>query len=323
MTYSVDIKASNQIDYTVQSATDYYPYGKALRSYGKERYQSTYHERDVESGFDYRGARFYDSDVARFNSLDPLAADYPEFSDYLYVAGNPLIFIDPNGKNTIYYDEDGNELFSSEDGLDNAVVIISNDNLHAFSERLLDRYSRTAQNGGDILDAIYDDSFNGTLRELGTNYIVDGMIELLEESIRTPAKKDRLYMKDGSKMGSERSAGLVQNGNVVSVDNSSPSHTNNQPDYVAMNGIHTHPNGYIKKGVMEVSGQSGAVDNPMDNFGGSPGAPPSPEDRTSYRTSGRKSRKVRDVTVSPTTIWIYNDNESQNVGAPIDFFKQN
>ena|GEM_PF-5838809 len=69
-----------------------------MRSYGKERYQSTYHERDVESGFDYRGARFYDSDVARFNSLDPLAADFASWPPYNYVLGNPVILIDPDGR---------------------------------------------------------------------------------------------------------------------------------------------------------------------------------------------------------------------------------
>jgi len=53
----------------------------------------------VESGFDYRGARFYDGDVARFNSLDPLAAEFPEWSDYNYVLGNPLILIDSDGRN--------------------------------------------------------------------------------------------------------------------------------------------------------------------------------------------------------------------------------
>ena len=103
VTYSVDLYVDVGVDAvqvrrTVESATDYYPYGKALRTYGKERYQSTYHERDVESGFDYRGARFYDGDVVRFNSLDPLAADYPGLSDYSYVAGNPVFFVDPDGR---------------------------------------------------------------------------------------------------------------------------------------------------------------------------------------------------------------------------------
>jgi len=116
VTYSVEVKAADDVDYTVQSATDYYPYGKALHTYGKERYQSTYHERDVESGFDYRGARFYDGDVGRFNSLDPLAHKYPQLSDYVYVAGNPVIYIDPDGQEIAVTTSGGKELFRLDDG---------------------------------------------------------------------------------------------------------------------------------------------------------------------------------------------------------------
>ncbi|MEO0683707.1 MAG: RHS repeat-associated core domain-containing protein [Cyanobacteria bacterium J06649_11] len=58
------------------------------------------HERDVETGFDYRGARFYDGECGRFLSLDPLAMDYPSLSDYAYVMDNPLIFIDPTGRSS-------------------------------------------------------------------------------------------------------------------------------------------------------------------------------------------------------------------------------
>jgi RHS repeat-associated protein len=90
--------------YNLDYAADYYPYGKALREFsnGKvERYLTTQHERDQETGFDYRGARYYDSDVARFLSLDPHAANYLNLSDYSYVAGNPVAFIDPDGKDII------------------------------------------------------------------------------------------------------------------------------------------------------------------------------------------------------------------------------
>ena len=51
------------------------------------KYLTTHHERDVETGYDYRGARFYDADIARFLSLDPSAVQYPRLSDYGYVAG--------------------------------------------------------------------------------------------------------------------------------------------------------------------------------------------------------------------------------------------
>lgn len=85
----------------INSVIDYYPYGKVLREYvngEEERYLTTQHERDRETGLDYRGARYYDCDVARFLSLDPHASKYPSISAYNYVAGNPIIITDPDGK---------------------------------------------------------------------------------------------------------------------------------------------------------------------------------------------------------------------------------
>jgi RHS repeat-associated protein len=82
---------------------DYFPYGKVLREYvntgsGAERFLTTQHERDKETGLDYRGARYYDSDISRFLSLDPLAREFPSWSAYNYVVGNPISLIDPTGR---------------------------------------------------------------------------------------------------------------------------------------------------------------------------------------------------------------------------------
>ncbi len=98
--YSTTIPNCGNPEYTLEAVMDYFPYGKTLREFIKtpEKYVTTHHERDVETGLDYRGARFYDSDVARFLSLDPHAASYPELSDYCYVAGNPVMFVDLDGK---------------------------------------------------------------------------------------------------------------------------------------------------------------------------------------------------------------------------------
>lgn len=49
------------------------------------------------------GARIYDSRLGRWLSLDPLATKYPSLSPYHSFANNPVLFVDPDGKeNTIY-----------------------------------------------------------------------------------------------------------------------------------------------------------------------------------------------------------------------------
>jgi hypothetical protein len=54
---------------------------------------------------DYRGARYYDSEYGRFLSVDPEANIYPSISSYVYVADNPIIFVDPDGKKIKFADK--------------------------------------------------------------------------------------------------------------------------------------------------------------------------------------------------------------------------
>ncbi len=84
----------------ISSARDYYPYGSILREYtvgDDEKYKFTEKERDKETDFDYFGARYYDSDIGRWTTVDPLASKYPGWSPYNYTLCNPLNRIDPDG----------------------------------------------------------------------------------------------------------------------------------------------------------------------------------------------------------------------------------
>ncbi|WP_353066434.1 RHS repeat-associated core domain-containing protein [Tunturibacter psychrotolerans] len=98
------------------------PYGDALSSIGTDPTHFTGKERDIESGNDYFGGRYYSSSTGRFMNVDPSGLAYADptnpqsFNLYSYVLNNPLSFIDSTGltcqtnssDGTVYDDNDGN-----------------------------------------------------------------------------------------------------------------------------------------------------------------------------------------------------------------------
>ncbi|MGD9493443.1 MAG: RHS repeat-associated core domain-containing protein [Bacteroidales bacterium] len=54
---------------------------------------------DNAMGFSYFGARYYDSDLSVWLSVDPMSDEYPHQSPYMYCSGNPVMKVDPNGMN--------------------------------------------------------------------------------------------------------------------------------------------------------------------------------------------------------------------------------
>ncbi|MFN8714107.1 MAG: RHS repeat-associated core domain-containing protein, partial [Bacteroidota bacterium] len=99
--YSTSISCTTgAVSYSLENVIDYYAFGKTLREYvnQKERYQYSGKERDEETLLDYFGARFYDSNIGRFLSVDPLEAKYINQSTYVFAANNPVCFVDLNGE---------------------------------------------------------------------------------------------------------------------------------------------------------------------------------------------------------------------------------
>ena len=80
----------------------YLPYGQLLANQMSsgydERFKFIGKERDVESGYDYLGARFYVSPFKHFISVEPLLDKYLHISPYSYAAWNPIKYYDFNGK---------------------------------------------------------------------------------------------------------------------------------------------------------------------------------------------------------------------------------
>ena len=80
----------------------YAPYGELIANQQTigydERFKFTGKERDAETGYDYFGARFYWSADGIFTTVDPLADKYPNVTPYLYCNGNPIKYVDPDGR---------------------------------------------------------------------------------------------------------------------------------------------------------------------------------------------------------------------------------
>jgi RHS repeat-associated protein len=103
----------------VEQRRDYKPFGDTQTSSGNNEsaYQFTQKELDSNTGLYYFGARYYDPSIGRFISVDPLAEKYPGWSPYVYALDNPLIVVDPDGRDVILIHNDVRYLSTSGSGI--------------------------------------------------------------------------------------------------------------------------------------------------------------------------------------------------------------
>lgn len=104
----------------VEQEDHYYPFGMRMegQSYtnplqaAANKYLYNGKELQDDLGLDWYdyGARFYDAQIGRWSSIDPLAGKYFSYSPFNYVLNNPITHIDPRGLDVYYYDKSGNML---------------------------------------------------------------------------------------------------------------------------------------------------------------------------------------------------------------------
>ena len=80
------------------SRSSFYPFGQSLDKQSYQSGESTFGftGKEQDASLSYFGARYYSPRTGAFASIDPL--NQPSISPYEYARGNPVKFIDPDGK---------------------------------------------------------------------------------------------------------------------------------------------------------------------------------------------------------------------------------
>ena len=82
------------------------------------------------------GARIYDPWTTRWATPDPMAEDYTDASPFCYCAGNPVAFVDPDGKET-WVNQNRDSTYSVVGGIlnnDNSIYLVDEDNHYILGE---------------------------------------------------------------------------------------------------------------------------------------------------------------------------------------------
>ena len=90
----------------IDNETNYYPYGEPWREIKDNPFTFSGNERLPNDGlneYDFNARRYY-AVMGSFTSWDSLAEKYPWLSPYAYCAGNPIRFIDNDGKEPTGYE---------------------------------------------------------------------------------------------------------------------------------------------------------------------------------------------------------------------------
>jgi len=93
---------------SISQHLQYLPFGEQFidqRTNHDIRFKFTTKEEDSETGYAYFGARYYDSDLSVWLSVDPLAEKNFGVSPYNYCHWNPIIMIDPDGRDDFKLDK--------------------------------------------------------------------------------------------------------------------------------------------------------------------------------------------------------------------------
>ena len=163
----------------------YYPFG-SRRTFGSTYAQTTnrfkFNGKEEQTAgnlglLDY-GARMYDANIGRWFVQDPLAEKYYSYSPYNYCVNNPVMFVDPDGKDyDLHYNHRNKTItveatyYTNKKGLESLMQAVN-----FYNSRTTDKYNYNGEEYSVIYNLSYSDCitdytfYTKTDEELASKY---------------------------------------------------------------------------------------------------------------------------------------------------------
>ena len=139
----------------LQESNEYYPFGGLIaeNSTNRDKQDFKYKGKEYDSmhglnQYDH-SARYYDPANIRFTTMDPHSENYYSWSPYVYVANNPMKFIDPTGMEirTFYKKQGENKMGQLHSINQSALYVFANS---PQGKEFLSNYVQDSQKIGNV-----------------------------------------------------------------------------------------------------------------------------------------------------------------------------
>lgn len=168
---------------------DYYPFGAEFCDGGTKSYVQNHKYNGKEfdhmhglNTYDY-GARQYNPVTARWDRMDPHSEDYKDVSPFVYCHNNPVMKIDPDGKDD-YYTSDGKFLGTNNEKTD---YIYISDNYKQLKNGSYAIKSRVSLPDAELSSEAYSKIIGNCLNMMGIDLsdFVDNKVQVAVWNVAT------------------------------------------------------------------------------------------------------------------------------------------